>query len=390
MKAAAMNLSNRATSGPSANLFAVVMAGGSGTRLWPESRNSRPKPFLTLSTDGRTLFEATLDRLDGIVSSDARFVVVGRRFAKLVAESKPRVPINPALVLLEPKGRDTALCVAWAAFEALQIDPDPTLIATPSDSWINSDDSFRESLAKAVRLVADDPERLVTIGIRPTSRSTEYGYIRFGAEILDEQGAYEVLKFGEKPDEDKVEEFLKTGCAFWNAGVGIWKARRYLELLRDLHPAIATTLDQIERIVAKNAASGTRTEDDPEFVDAFTSVADKNAISFDYAVLQKAPKVCVVSGDAFEWSDVGSFSALARLGIPSPSPVETVVHNATGNYVRVASGANAGVKVVALAGVDDLVVVVAGDALLIAKKGDDAAIRKVVEGLREQNLDAFL
>ena len=106
--------------------------------------------------------------------------------------------------------------------------------------------------------------------------------------------------------------------------------------------------------------------------------------------MQKAPKVCVVSGDAFEWSDVGSFSALARLGIPSPSPVETVVHNATGNYVRVASGANAGVKVVALAGVDDLVVVVAGDALLIAKKGDDAAIRKVVEGLREQNLDAFL
>ena len=384
-----MNLSDVAESNRCARRFAVVMAGGAGTRLWPESRNARPKPFLPLLKDGRTLFEATLDRLDGLVAPDARFVVVGRAFAELVARSAPRAPLNPARALLEPTGRDTALCVAWAALEALRLDSDPTLIVLPADSWISDDAAFRATLEKSARLVDDDPERLVTLGIAPTAPSPEYGYIERGTAIDGEEGVFEVKRFREKPRPETAREFLASGGFYWNAGVGVWKARRYLELLRDYNPELAATLDVIEPIVASRAVSGERTEDDPNFQEAF---ARGKAISFDYAVLEKAPKVCVVAGDAFRWSDVGSFSALERVGAGSPSPVEVVALDASGNYVRVVpkSDGASPIKIAALAGVDDLVVVVAGDALLIAKKGDDGAIKRIVHELKERNLAAFL
>ena len=360
------------------DLFAVVMAGGVGSRLWPESRKSRPKPFLPLLKDGRTLFEATLDRLDGLVSLDERFVVVGRRFAQFVVSRKPWIPLtlNLARTLLEPVGRDTALCVAWAALEALQINPDPTLIALPADHWINDPVAFRKTLAKAVRVVDGDPERLVTLGIEPTEPSTEYGYIKRGAPFGSEGGVFEVEKFREKPNPKLAQEYLDAGGFFWNAGVAVWKARRYLELLRRYEPGLAPTLDRIESVVRACAASNKRTASNPEFIDAFSSVAKENAKSFDYAVLERAPKVCVALGDAFEWSDVGSFSALERLGVPSPSPVEIVTRDAERNYVRVVPGV-APLKVVALVGANDLDVVLTGDALTVAKKGKDSAVKDV-------------
>ena len=450
MKVAAMDLLDRvAASETRSDLFAVVMAGGSGSRLWPESRKSRPKPFLPLLQDGRTLFEATLDRLDGLVAPDSRFVVVGRRFAQLVAAAKPQTPLNPERTLLEPVGRDTALCVAWGALEALRLNPDPTLIALPADPWINDPSAFRKTLAKAVRVVDGDPERLVALGIAPTEPSPEYGYIKRGAPLDDEENVYEVEMFREKPTPKLAQEYLDEGRFFWNAGVGIWKARRYLELLRRYEPGLAPTLDRIESVVRVRAVSDKRTEDDIEFIDAFTSVAKENAKSFDYAVLERAPKVCVVLGDAFEWSDVGSFSALERLGVPSPSPVKIITRDAKRNYVRVVPSAAmlkvvalvgvndlvvdltndaltiakqekgatvesvsspfpvevatqnaknndvrvaadaASLKVASFAGVDDLIVVMTGDALMIAKKGNDAAIKTLVEKLQRLNLEGL-
>ena len=373
-----MNLSDRADSDTRSDLFAVVMAGGSGSRLWPESRATRPKPFLPLLRDGRTLFEAALDRLDGLVAPGKRFVVAGRPFAKHVAAAKPRTPLRPERTLFEPEGRNTALCVAWAALEALQISDDPTLIALPADAWIDDSVPFHKALEKAVRAVDGDPERLVALGIKPTAPIPEFGYIGRGESVPDVEDVYEVAEFIEKPKVNDARKLIGTGRCFWNAGVLVWKARRFLELLRRNEPGLKPTLDRIESVVRACAASNRRTDEDPEFIDAFSSVAKENAKSFDYAVLEKSPKICVVLGDPFEWSDVGSFSAFERLGFPSPSPVEVITEDANRNYVRVVPAVDdaATLKVAALVGVNDLVVVVTKNALTIAKKGSDAALER--------------
>ena len=376
-----MNLSDRADSDTRSDLFAVVMAGGSGSRLWPESRATRPKPFLPLLRDGRTLFEAALDRLDGLVAPDKRFVVAGRPFAKRVAAAKPRTPLSSDRTLFEPEGRNTALCVAWAALEALQISDDPTLIALPADAWIDDSVPFHKALEKAVRAVDGDPERLVALGIKPTGPIPEFGYIGRGESVPDmkDEDVYEVAKFIEKPNVNDARKLIETGRFFWNAGVLVWKAQRFLELLRRNEPGLKPTLDRIESVVSVCAASNRRTDEDSEFINAFSSVTKENAKSFDYAILEKSPKICVVLGDPFEWSDVGSFSAFERLGFPSPSPVVVITEDANRNYVRVVPAVDdaATLKVAALVGVNDLVVVVTKNALTIAKKGSGAALERV-------------
>lgn len=382
--------SSTSASASRSNLFAVVMAGGPGSRLWPESRRARPKPFLPLAPDGRTLAAATFDRLDGLVAPENRLVVVGRAFAKLAADAIPTLRRENAL--LEPVGRDTAPCVLWSALEALRRNPDPTLVVLPSDHWIAPDDAFRATLRRAVALVDDDPRRLVLLGVKPTEPSSAFGYLERGAVIPGVPGAFQVARFREKPDAPTAKRFFDDGSFYWNAGVFVWKARRILDVVRECDPELTASFAPVaERVRA--ASDGARTDADPAFADAFARV---KRVSIDRAALERAPNVAMIEANSFLWSDVGSFAALERLRVPSQIPVELVEYRASGSFVRVAPRPAAPRdvaptrKVVAIAGVDDLLVVDAGDALLVAKKGDDAAIRELVERLRERGLDVFL
>ena len=385
------------------NVCAVVMAGGSGTRLWPESRRARPKPFLPLLPDGRSTIAATFARLDGLVPPERRFVVAGRSFASLLADALPE--LEPRRTLLEPCGRDTAPCVAWAALEALQVDANATLIVLPSDHLVAPDATFQAALAQAVRLVEEDETRLVTLGVVPTEPSSAYGYIEIdealSAELPD---AYVVRRFREKPDAETARQFLASGRFFWNAGMFVWKARRILELIARFEPELGATFAQIAPLVAANASA---TADDPTFVREFSNA---KRISIDYAVLERAPNVAVIRAP-FVWDDLGSFAALERTLIATATTqtpdsqafvdadgnvatgADLIVENARGSFIRVLSSSETPSKrrkLVALVDVDDLLVVETDDALLVAKKGNDAALRRLVDRLKSDGRDAYL
>ncbi len=388
------------------DVCAVVMAGGSGTRLWPESRRDRPKPFLPLLPDGRSTLAATFARLDGLVPPERRFVVAGRSFASLVAETLPT--LDKSRTLLEPCGRDVAPCVAWAALEALQVDENATLIVLPSDHLVAPDSAFRAALARAVRLVEEDETRLVTLGVVPTEPSSAYGYVEIGAPLPTPANvdgatacdAFQAASFREKPDVETARRFLASGRYFWNAGIFVWKARRILELIRRFEPELGATFDRVAPRVAEAAACGRSTADDPTFVREFSNA---KRISIDYAVLERASNVVVVRAP-FAWDDLGSFAAVERT--LSSAQVETsrpfgdadgnvatgaelVAENARRSFVRVLSTEKRR-KLVALVDVDDLLVVETDDALLVAKKGSDAALRRLVERLKNDGLDAYL
>lgn len=385
------------------NVCAVVMAGGSGTRLWPESRRDRPKPFLPLLPDGRSTIAATFARLDGLVPPERRFVVAGRSFASLLADALPE--LEPRRTLLEPCGRDTAPCVAWAALEALQVDENATLIVLPSDHLVAPDAAFRAALAEAVRLVEEDETRLVTLGVVPTEPSSAYGYIEI-AEALSAElpDAYVVRRFREKPDVETARQFLASGRFFWNAGIFVWKARRILELIAQFEPELGATFARIAPRVADAAAHDAATADDPTFVREFSNA---KRISIDYAVLERAPNVAVLRAP-FAWDDLGSFAALERTLAASETPVsqalndadgnvatgaDLIAENARGSFVRVLSSSETPSrrrKLVALVDVDDLLVVETDDALLVAKKGNDAALRRLVDRLKSDGRDAYL
>lgn len=382
------------------------MAGGSGTRLWPESRRDRPKPFLPLLPDGRSTLAATFARLDGLVPPERRFVVAGRSFAPLVADALPE--LEPRRTLLEPCGRDTAPCVAWAALEALQVDENATLIVLPSDHLVAPDATFRAALAEAVRLVEEDETRLVTLGVVPTAPSSAYGYIEIDEALsADRSDAYAVRRFREKPDVETARQFLASGRYFWNAGIFVWKARRILELLARFEPELGATFARIAPLVADAAQGGRSTADDPTFVREFS---DAKRISIDYAVLERASNVVVLRAP-FDWDDLGSFAALERTlaaSKTSQAPVsqafidvdgnvatgaELIAENARRSFVRVLSSPETPSKrrkLVALVDVDDLLVVETDDALLVAKKGNDAALRRLVERLKSDGRDAYL
>ena len=385
------------------NVCAVVMAGGSGTRLWPESRRDRPKPFLPLLPDGRSTIAATFARLDGLVPPERRFVVAGRSFAPLLADALPE--LEPRRTLLEPCGRDTAPCVAWAALEALQVDENATLIVLPSDHLVAPDATFRATLAQAVRLVEEDETRLVTLGVVPTEPSSAYGYIEIdealSAELPD---AYVVRRFREKPDVETARQFLASDRFFWNAGIFVWKARRVLELIARFEPELGATFGQIAPLVADAAANARATADDPTFVREFSNA---KRISIDYAVLERASNVVVLRAP-FAWDDLGSFAALERTLVASEMPNSQALNDADGNvatgadliaenarrsFVRVLSSPETPSKrrkLVALVDVDDLLVVETDDALLVAKKGNDAALRRLVDRLKTDGRDAYL
>jgi mannose-1-phosphate guanylyltransferase len=379
------------------------MAGGSGTRLWPESRRDRPKPFLPLLPDGRSTIAATFSRLDGLVPPERRFVVAGRSFASLVADALPE--LEPRRTLLEPCGRDTAPCVAWAALEAMQIDENATLIVLPSDHLVRPDAAFQATLAQAVRLVEEDETRLVALGVVPTEPSSAYGYIEIDEALsADVPDAYAVRRFREKPDVETARQFLESGRFFWNAGVFVWKARRILELIRRFEPELGASFDRIAPLVADAAANERSTADDPTFVREFSNA---KRISIDYAVLERAPNVAVLRAP-FDWDDLGSFAALERTFAASETSdsqafndadgnvatgADLLAENARGSFVRVLTTAETPSKrrkLVALVDVDDLLVVETDDALLVAKKGNDAALRRLVERLKADGRDAYL
>ncbi len=351
-------------------LHAVVMAGGSGTRFWPLSRERRPKQLLALSGK-RPMIVETVERLIGLVPAERVRVVTNAAYADAVRAALPGVPARS--VVPEPLGRDTAAAIGLACALVLVEDEDAIIAALPADHVVSPAAEFRAALGAAARVVEKRSDRLVTFGVKPTSPATGFGYIERGAPVEapgDDavRALHSVARFREKPDLATAREFVASGRHLWNAGIFVFSARAMLARIEKHIPALGA---QLPALANAYRASGT--------IDA-AAYGRLPKISIDYGVLEKDKDIVVMEA-TFAWDDVGSLAALARV-VPQDGEKNHVTGSATlldatGNIV--VAGTN---HEVALIGVKDLIVVHTDDATLVCRREDAERVKELVAKLK--------
>ena len=348
----------------------VLLSGGSGTRLWPLSRETHPKQFQPL-VGGQSLLQATWQRLAGLEMASGPIVVANEEHRFMVAEQLRRVGIAPAALLLEPVGRNTAPAIAVAAMQAMADGADPLLLVLPSDHVIRDEAGFRAAVRSAVP--AAEQGQLVTFGIVPTGPETGYGYIKATSSPAAGGGVRAVERFVEKPDLDTAADYVATGVYFWNSGMFLFRASRYLEELGRFAPAMATA--------ARAALDGAKRDADFLRLDRAAFEACP-ADSIDYAVMEKTAAAAVLPIDV-GWSDVGSWSALWEIADQDP---DGNAHR--GDVVAIDCRntlAWGGRRLVSLLGLQDVIVVDTDDALLVAARGQVQQVKEIVARLKAEN-----
>jgi len=344
----------------------VIMAGGSGSRLWPLSRQLHPKQFLPLTGKGSMLQES-LKRLSPL-EHRAPLLICNEEHRFLVAEQVRQQGITDARILLEPEGRNTAPAIALAALQAVEEEPDAILLVLAADHMIRDITKFHESISHAHRLA--DEGQLVTFGVVPTHAETGYGYIQRGAGQGDV--GFRVKRFVEKPDQGTAESYLATGDYYWNSGMFLFSAKRYLEELECFQPAMVKA--------CRAALAGASQDHDFTRLDveAF-KVCPANSV--DYAVMERTEHASVVPLDA-GWSDIGSWSALWEVcehdKQGNACHGDVILHDSHNLLVH------ADHRLVATVGVEDLVVVETKDAVLVAHKDRAQEVKKIVSRLKDE------
>lgn len=358
--------------------YAVIMAGGGGTRLWPVSRRQRPKHMLPLIEE-RTLFQATVQRLEGLFPPERIFVVTVARQAEELRRQAPRIPAEN--FLLEPEPRGTASVVGLAAVALRSRDPQAVMTVLPSDHYIRNQDLFH----LLVRIAVDVAHKgyLVTLGITPTYPSTGYGYIQRG-EPLTEEGlypVYRVVKFKEKPDEAQAREMLRRGDHSWNSGMFIWRVEDILEEIGHHMPGLKSVLDEI--------AAAWNTPSRESVLQALWPTLETETI--DYGVMERAENVAVLPASGLGWSDVGSWDSLfdVLLADENGNIVFSGQHMSLETHNSLVYGNN-GERLVVTIGVEDLIVVDSGDVLLICRRDRAQRVRQVVEELKRAGKTRYL
>ncbi len=344
-------------------MIPVILSGGSGTRLWPLSRPLYPKQFLALHSE-LTLFQETLKRLEKIGLADP-IIVSNDDHRFIVAENMRSLGIAPARIILEPVGRNTAPAIAIAALAALELESDPVLFVLPADHVIQDQVAFEAAARKAEGIAREG--HLVTFGVKPTEAHTGYGYIEAGEGVTEQ--AYSIKAFREKPDQETAEKFLAQGGFFWNSGMFVFKASRYLASIEKHEPEMLKH--------AKEALAKASKDLDFYRLDKSAFEQCKN-ISIDYAVMERTRDGVVVMMDA-QWCDVGSWNSLW----------DVLPKDADGNVLRgdvIAQGSSnnyiyAEHKLIATLGVEDLIIIDTKDALLIADRHKVENLKDIVNQL---------
>ncbi len=346
------------------------MCGGVGSRFWPFSRTAMPKQFLDFFGMGRTLLQMTADRIRDIVPPERVVVVTNRIYADLVAEQLPE--ISKENILCEPDRRNTSPCICWAAHHIKALDPEASILTLPSDHLILREDEFREAIREGFDFV-EKGDRLLTLGILPTSPHTGYGYIQIGDAAAPEHKIHKVKTFTEKPDEEMARIFLETREFFWNSGMFLWKADSILEAFRRYAPETAALFDEGDGLYA--------TPQETPFIDRV--FPDAPSISIDYAIMEKASNVYmkIVS---FGWSDLGSWKALYETSPRNADGNVTqncrvLTRDCTGSVFAVGSD-----KIIVASGLHDFIVADNGNALLICPIAEEQTVRRMVNDVRSR------
>jgi mannose-1-phosphate guanylyltransferase len=357
--------------------YAVIMAGGGGTRLWPISRKKHPKHVLPLLGE-RTLFQSTLDRLDGFIPPERVYVVTTLEQEQELKAQGPQLPVENFLI--EPMPRGTASVVGLAAVVLAKRDPEGVMLVLPSDHFIRNRDLFHLVMRVAVQVARKN--YLVTLGITPTFPATGYGYIQRDVALPEQfdYPVYRVLHFTEKPDEAKARTMLAGGDHSWNSGMFIWRADCILDEFSRQMPDLKAALDRI------GAAWGT-SEQETVLRSVWTRLKPQ---TIDYGIMEHAANVAVLPAGGLEWSDVGSWDSLFDVLLPDESG--NVVVN--GEHMPLETHDSlvysSEKKLIVTIGVDDLIVIDSGDALLVCHRDQAQQVRQVIANLKISQRENYL
>ncbi len=349
-------------------LHAVIMAGGSGTRFWPASRQFKPKQLLRM-TGERTMLQSTFDRLQNLVSPEHVLVLTNAQIAEAIAQQIPDLPVEH--IVGEPCKRDTAPCIGIAASLIASADPDGYMIVMPSDHVIEPREEFHRTVRAGLALVQQDPSRIVTFGIKPNYPAESFGYIQRGAtlESIEETSAFQVERFREKPDRETAQQYVNSGDFYWNSGIFLWKASTILEAIQANEPEMYAHIQNIASAIGTNNFTAT-------FEQEYEAIKGK---SIDFAVMEHYKNVVVVE-TTFRWDDVGSWQAMARLTTPDENgnavegpylPIDS-----SGMIVRTEAD-----HLIVTIGTKEMIVVHTHDATLVAPKSEEERVREVVQQL---------
>ena len=352
---------------------ALIMAGGRGERFWPKSRKSLPKQFLSLTDDGRTMIQLTVERIRPLIDLEDIYISTNRAYRGLVMEQLPGIP--PENILCEPVGRNTAPCIGLGAVHIAKKYEDAVMMVLPSDHLIKYNQMFLNALKDGCS-IAEKGKNLVTIGITPDYPETGYGYIKFLPQQAD-GNAYAVDRFVEKPDMETAKEYLESEEYLWNSGMFIWKVSTILDNMKSMLPDLHQGLFNIAEAIGTDKQEMVLEKVFPEL----------ESVSIDYGVMEKAENIFILPG-VFGWDDVGSWLAVERIQKSNESG--NVV---TGNIITINSKNNiiqGGKKLIAAVGLENLIIVDTEDATLICDKGSTPDIKLVLENLKICNREEYL
>lgn len=352
------------------------MAGGSGTRFWPRSRVAKPKQYLSLFGD-QSLIQESVQRFANFIPEESIYVVSAKSQQAVLESQTGNLPKKN--LIYEPVGKNTLPAIGLAALFIAEKDPDGILIVSPSDHLIQNDELFRQCIDSAA-LIADQKEGIVTIGITPKHPATGYGYVQTAEEIQIGQPikSFSVSRFVEKPNVEVATGYLKQGGFFWNSGIFVFKVSVFLNAVQQYAPELFADLMRIKEHIGK---------------DSYETALDRiyrevNSISIDYGILEKASNVFLVQGD-FVWNDLGSWEEVYKYDRnkdenQNATVGEVVLIDTQNSYVYAPN------SLVAVVGMDDVIVVQEGDTILVCKRDRAEDIKSVVGEITKRKLDQYL
>lgn len=358
------------------NLYTLIMAGGSGTRFWPRSKAAKPKQYLNIFGE-KSLLQDTIGRFANFTNEKNIYIVSSATQAKVLEEQTPMLPKEN--LIYEPVGRNTLPCIGLAAMYAEKENPDGIMVVSPSDHLIQNNELFKDTILTAVK-IAKERDGIVTIGITPSYPATGYGYVQTAEEITGENEIrqFKVERFVEKPDEQTAASYLKQGGFYWNSGLFIFKVSVFLKAVEEFAPALYADLRKIQADFGKPSF--------PETLDTIYRAVE--SISVDYGIMEHARNIYLVEGN-FDWNDLGSWESVyladKKDANGNAGSGEAILLDTKNSYVYAEEG-----NVVAVVGLEDVIVVKDGNTTLVCKRDRAEDIKKIVEQLKAENKTQFL